>query len=65
MAIGSRAVPPLAAGASHAGTATLTIPGGTAGGFYYLIAKADGDGAVAEASELNNIATAACASAPT
>jgi subtilase family serine protease/subtilisin family serine protease len=58
VAVGSRAVPALAAGASHPGTATLTIPGGTAGGVYYLIARADGDAVIAEASEFNNVATA-------
>jgi subtilase family serine protease/subtilisin family serine protease len=52
--LGGRAVPALAAGASSAGSTTVTIPAGTAGGVYYLVARADGDGVVAEASEANN-----------
>jgi subtilase family serine protease len=31
------------------------IPAGTALGFYYMLAKADADGAVAETSESNNV----------
>ncbi|HSD77737.1 MAG TPA: CARDB domain-containing protein, partial [Solirubrobacteraceae bacterium] len=56
--LGGRAVPALAAGGSSAGSTSLTIPAGTAGGVYYLIARADGDGAVAEASEGNNTRSA-------
>jgi subtilase family serine protease/subtilisin family serine protease len=57
-ALGSRAVPALAPGAASEGSTTLTIPAGTAGGLHYLIARADGDGAVPEASETNNTASA-------
>ncbi|HEY3120680.1 MAG TPA: CARDB domain-containing protein, partial [Vicinamibacteria bacterium] len=57
--LGSRPVPALAAGATSAGSATVTIPAGTGPGTYYVIAQADGDGAVAETSESNNVATAA------
>jgi subtilase family serine protease len=53
--LGSRAVPSLAPGASSAGSASLTIPAGTAGGSYYLIAAADADNVVAETVETNNI----------
>jgi subtilase family serine protease len=54
-----RVVPPLAAGAWLDGSTTITIPPGTQPGAYYLIAKADGDGAVAEAVEGNNVAARA------
>jgi hypothetical protein len=33
---------------------TLTIPAGTPAGYYYLIAKVDGDDALAETSEFDN-----------
>jgi subtilisin family serine protease len=49
-------VAPLAPGASAAGTANLTIPAGTTAGSYYVLARADGDGAVAETQEANNVA---------
>lgn len=49
-----RAVPPLAAGATSAGTTTVTIPPATGVGTHYVIAKADGDALVAEANETNN-----------
>jgi len=52
--LGSRSVPDLLPGASHAGTATLTVPANTAGGNYYVIAQADGGTAVAETAESNN-----------
>jgi subtilase family serine protease len=55
VALGSRAVPSLTPGATHTGSATVTIPAGTAGGQYYLIAASDADGAVAETVESNNI----------
>jgi len=47
-------VPALAAGASSAGSITFTIPEATATGTWYIIAKADGPGALAETSETNN-----------
>lgn len=42
-------------GQSSAGSTSMTVPAGTAPGYYYLIAKADAGGAVAESSETNNI----------
>ncbi len=51
---GSRIIPSLAAGASSTGATSVTIPEGTPAGIYYVIARADADGAVAESSELNN-----------
>ena len=52
--LGGREVPALAAGASHSGSLTVTVPGGTAAGTWYVIAKADGEGTVVETSETNN-----------
>ena len=52
--IGSRSVPELAAGASSSSSTTVTIPQGTTVGTWYVIANADGEGAVAEAVETNN-----------
>ncbi|HKT79286.1 MAG TPA: CARDB domain-containing protein [Vicinamibacterales bacterium] len=54
---GSRAVPGLAAGASSSGSTNVTMPSGIASGVYYVIAKADADGALAETSEDNNTAS--------
>ncbi len=51
---GGRSVPGLAAGATSAGSTTLTIPPATVTGTYYLIAKADGDAVVLETQESNN-----------
>jgi len=62
--LGSRAVPALAAGAASSGSATVTIPASTAGGNYYIIAKADGDDALSEISETNNFATRAITIGP-
>lgn len=56
---GSRTVAPLAPGASSVGATSLTIPPATAAGTYYLIAKADEDGSVAETQEANNVRAAA------
>ena len=53
VAVGARAVPALAAGASHTATSVMTIPAGTAAGTYYLIANAN-DGAHAETQTSNN-----------
>ena len=50
----SRAIGPLAAGASSAGTTTLALPDPLASGTYYLFAKADGPGTVSEVTEFNN-----------
>jgi subtilase family serine protease len=52
--LGSRSVPALAAGASSAGSTSVTIPEGTAAGNWYIVAKADGEEVVAETSETNN-----------
>jgi subtilase family serine protease len=52
--LGSRAVPALGPGASDAATLAVTIPAGTAGGSYYVVAIADDDGVVAETIESNN-----------
>ncbi len=53
--LGERAVPALAPGTTNSGSTSVTIPPGTAGGNYYLIARADADGAVAETAENNNL----------
>ena len=53
--IGGRSVPVLDAGAASTGTTTLTIPSSTASGTYYLFAKADADGSIAERTETNNV----------
>jgi subtilase family serine protease len=55
---GSRPVAELAPNATSSGAANVTIPPNTATGRYYLIAVADGDGAVPETSETNNIRAA-------
>jgi subtilase family serine protease len=55
--VGQRAIGPLAAGASNAGSTVITIPAGTAAGNYYLIAVADGTAAIVETAENNNTRT--------
>ncbi len=50
-----RAVPSVAAGTSNAGTTAVTIPTTTAVGSYYLLVKADGNNAVGESYETNNV----------
>jgi subtilase family serine protease len=57
---GSRAVPALAAAASHSGTVTVTIPATTPLNAYFLLACADDLGQVAESNEGNN-----CIASPT
>jgi subtilisin family serine protease len=52
--LGSRQVPGLGPGASSNGTTPVTIPAGTAAGYYYVIALADHDGVVTETDEDNN-----------
>ena len=52
--LGTRVVGALAANASASGPATLPIPQTTAPGTYYVIAKADGSGDIAETVETNN-----------
>jgi subtilase family serine protease len=51
---GIRAIAKLAAGAISSGTVTVTVPSSTAAGSYYLLACADGMGAVSELVETNN-----------
>jgi len=51
---GSHSVSALDAGASGTGSISLTIPAGLAPGTYFVVAKADADGVVAEATENNN-----------
>jgi subtilisin family serine protease/uncharacterized membrane protein len=51
---GGRAVPPLDPGISSEGLTDVTIPAGTPSGLYYIVSKADGDGAVPETYETNN-----------
>jgi subtilisin family serine protease len=57
---GSRAVPGLAAGASHSGTVTVTIPPTTPVNSYFLLACADDLSRVAETNEASN-----CLATPT
>jgi subtilase family serine protease len=52
--LGSRPVAVLLPNSSSTIQATLTIPGGTPAGTYYLIAVADDGGAVPETNEANN-----------
>lgn len=54
VAIGSCAVPALAAGATNTASAAVLIPPGTTAGMWYVFAKADADGVVPETSETNN-----------
>ncbi len=57
---GSRDVPSLAPGATSTGTVTLTIPGNTKTGTYFVLACTDDTTSVAETNEANNcIASAA------
>jgi subtilase family serine protease len=53
---GSRPVGALPGGGTSSGSTTVTIAVSTAPGVYYLIAVADADSGVAEASETNNTA---------
>ncbi len=57
--LGSRAVPGLANGAANSSSVSLAVPTTTAAGLYYVIAKADGNQAIAETSESNNVRTSA------
>ena len=50
-----RAVPALAAKAKSAGATTVTIPPATVPGVHFVLAVADGDGAVLETNEGNNV----------
>lgn len=53
-ALGAISTPILAAGASRTVTASVTVPPGTPRGRYYVVACADGKGAVAESRENDN-----------
>jgi len=57
--LGSRSVPMLAAGASSAGSTSVTIPSGIATGPYYIIALTDDGNVVVETNEINNKKTKA------
>ena len=52
--LGQRDVPDLPSGASSTAAMTVTIPPNIAAGTYYVIARADADASVVEASESNN-----------
>jgi subtilase family serine protease len=52
--LGERAVAALGPGAVEAAATSLVIPADTAGGSYYVLARADADDLVAETSEANN-----------
>jgi subtilase family serine protease len=52
--LGTREVPPLAAGATNSATVSLTVPAGTSRATYYLIMVADAGGEIAEVYENNN-----------
>ena len=52
--VGTRTVPALTAGGSNTGATAVTIPDGTAPGTYYILAKADSAGVIAETQESNN-----------
>ena len=53
--LGGRAVPELAAGASHPATTSLTVPASVTPGTYVVFAKADGSSQLTETSEANNL----------
>jgi subtilase family serine protease len=53
--LGSRAVPGLAPGGVSTASTSLTIPGGTSDGSYYVLARADGTLAITESVETNNV----------
>jgi subtilase family serine protease len=53
--LGSRTIAGLAPAAESAGASTVTLPSGLAAGSYYVIAKANADGAVTESQIYNNL----------
>ena len=63
--LGAREVSSLAPGLSEAGPALLPIPASTAAGAYYIIAKGDGDDAIEESQETNNLRSRAISIAAT
>ena len=62
--IGARSIPVLTPGAASSGPAAVTIPGQTATGNYYVIAKADADGVLVESIETNNTRSVAIRISP-
>jgi subtilisin family serine protease/subtilase family serine protease len=52
--MGTRPVTALIAGGSETVTTSLQIPAGVVAGTYYVVAKADGSGSIAETIETNN-----------
>jgi subtilase family serine protease len=54
---GARTVPVLDAGTFSSGSTSVTLPAGLTTGTYYVIAKADADGAAGESNEGNNTAS--------
>ena len=57
--LGSRQLAPLGPGVTNALSTTLRVPAATATGSYYVLAKADWDGAVTEGVETNNVRASA------
>lgn len=57
LVLGARPIPALASGAQSSGSVSVVIPLATASATYFVIARADADGIVAEANEGNNILT--------
>jgi subtilase family serine protease len=53
--LGNRSVGALGSGLSETVSTPLAIPSNTAAGTYYIVAKADGPGAVTETQEANNV----------
>jgi len=51
--LGSRDISMLNGGDSDSGTTAVTIPSGTTGGTYYIIAKADDEDGISESNEYN------------
>jgi len=58
---GGRVVPGMAAGASHTGSRSVTVPSNVAPGRYYLLACADDQLVVSESTETNNCRSSASA----
>ncbi len=57
--IGERDIGPLDAGAFSSATTPAVIPPGTAGGLYYVLARADQNNSVIESQETNNVRASA------
>jgi subtilase family serine protease len=62
--LGARAVPALGLNEASTGEVALTIPGDTVPGTYYVVAQADGEGAIGELVEANNLRARTLAIAP-